>query len=641
MQESDPHDSKDSDGEMSGSEPDVVDCLMDLLELTPGQLGAILHDQETHGTRLEEELVLGGHVEEQRLYRAIAAIAGVEFAETIPADTVSDSPDIDVQLGQPTLVRLVRPGMPSRLAQAPRLAAFPGLCKRMRTSITLRPRSLIVPPSAIRAAVWQSGSERRVKAAVARLHDHRPEFSARNTLVAWQGFVLGMMLALGGCLAVIWPLPALQTVHLLLCAIYFMTIGLRWLSLFHIAGAARLPAIPDPTGPLPVYSVLVALHREANVVPQLVQALLALDWPTARLDIKLVCEEDDGETLDALAACHLPPHVEIVRVPHHAPTTKPKALIYALAGARGDFLTIYDAEDRPHPAQLREAHARFSREDDKLVCLQAPLKIDNGGENWLADLFAGEYFAQFQGFLAMSERHGWPLPLGGTSNHFRTKVLLEAGGWDPFNVTEDADLGLRFARLGYRVGLLHRPTLENAPTDRRIWINQRSRWLKGWLQTFLVSIRRPRTLAREIGWTGLVVSTINSIGPVLAGLLYPFFFVNLGIVAVRLWMNLMPAMLSMQGLLMIADGVNMLAGYAYHLATVALCRRSEGKAFPLGHLFRIPLLWMMLTVAAWKAVYQLIVAPHRWNKTPHEPAKSVAAEGMQEPAATLSRSGPP
>lgn len=629
MQESDIPDSKEE--EASGDVPDELGRLVAFLGLTPEQLGAAQHACQRNGSALEEELVLGGYVDEDRLYFGMATIAEVAYSATIPLKAVSDSDALDTQLKRPTRLRLVSPGMDSRIAHAPSLAEFPRLCAWMRTSVTMRPRSLIVTPTAIREAVWQKGAEQRVKAAVAGLYHDRPDFSARNTLVVWQGFFLGLALALGGCLAFVWPLQALQTVHVLLSAIYLLTIGLRLLSLFHISAPASLPAVPCISGPLPVYSVLVALHREANVVPQLVNALLALDWPVARLDIKLVCEEDDGETLEALAACHLPPHVEIVKVPDYPPRTKPKALTYALAGARGEFLTIYDAEDRPDPGQLREAHARFLREDETLACLQAPLKIDNGGESWLADLFAGEYFAQFHGFLAMTARHGWPMPLGGTSNHFRTVALRAAGGWDPFNVTEDADLGLRFARLGYRVGLLQRPTLENAPTGRRIWINQRSRWLKGWLQTFLVSFRRPRALAREIGWTGFAVSAINSTGPVLSGLLYPFFFASLGLLAFRLWQDRMPPLLSLPGMLMVADGVNMLAGYAYHLATVALYRRREDLPFPLRHALLIPCLWLMLTVAAWKAVYQLIAAPHRWNKTPHEPVKGVPVDTARYP----------
>ena len=211
---------------------------------------------------------------------------------------------------------------------------------------------------------------------------------------------------------------------------------------------------------LPVYTVLVPLYREERLVTQLVAALGRLQWPASRLDIKLIVEEDDLPTRRAVERAVSGAPFEVVVVPAAAPRTKPKALAYALPFARGHFVTIYDAEDRPHPGQLREAYAVFRRSDPGLACLQAPIVIDDPGKSRIARLFAAEYSALFDGLLPALVALRLPLPLGGTSNHFRREALENVCGWDPYNVTEDADLGIRLARFGYRTGILD-------PADRR------------------------------------------------------------------------------------------------------------------------------------------------------------------------------
>ena len=612
-----------TDGGLPGSRPedgeDMLQALFRLLQLSSGQVEAALERAGLHGSRLEDELIAGGAVEEEALYRAMADLSDFTFLDALSTEEVSDADALDVQLKRPSVVRLKRAGQAPRMALVPDLGDFSRFCHRFRDSITHRRSHVITTPSALRRAVWEAGATRRAEQAVSALFHREPFDSARMTLISWQAFSLGGLVLTVAQWAIYWPFLVLGGLHLFLSLVYSMTIFLRWKSLFYIGREEEPTALPESEGRLPVYSVLVALHREGAVIEQLVSALTALDWPASRLDIKLVCEADDRETLDALETRRLPPHFEMVRVPYCLPRTKPKALTYALAGVRGAFVTVFDAEDRPDPGQLREAYHRFRQEDAGLACLQAPLAIDNGSEGWLATLFACEYFAQFHGFLRMTERHGWPMPLGGTSNHFRVKALLDVGGWDPHNVTEDADLGLRLARKGYRVGLLRRPTRENAPTRQKIWIGQRSRWLKGWLQTFLVSLRQPVLLLREVGWTGVGVLIINSAGTVLSALLYPFFFLTLGLIAICAWRGTLPDPHSLTGLLLMLDGLNMVAGYAYYLTAVLWWHRLMQRPLPLLLPLRIPYLWMMLTLAAWKALGQLIRNPHRWEKTPHEP----------------------
>ena len=242
---------------------------------------------------------------------------------------------------------------------------------------------------------------------------------------------------------------------------------------------------------LPVYTILVPLLHEAHLVPDLVAALGRLDWPRERLDIKLIVEADDPDDRRRGArpgGRTRPSRSSSCR--QGQPRTKPKALSFALPFARGDFVTVYDAEDQPHPQQLREAYATFARSPHEIACLQATLAVDNGDASLLARLFAIEYSALFDGLLPTLAALDMPLPLGGTSNHFRREALVEVGGWDPFNVTEDADLGLRLARFGYRSGTIDLPTFEEAPATLGPWMRQRTRWFKGWMRPVKTLILR-------------------------------------------------------------------------------------------------------------------------------------------------------
>ena len=267
--------------------------------------------------------------------------------------------------------------------------------------------------------------------------------------------------------------------------------------------------------------MLIALYKEAEIISELLAALDALVWPRSKLEIKLICEADDTETLQAIRAHKLPSVVEVIEVPVHGPRTKPKALAYALPATSGEYVVLYDAEDRPHPLQLVEASQRFRDGGPRLACLQAPLEISNRDQGPMARLFAFEYAALFRGLLPWLAARSLLLPLGGTSNHFRRSVLDEIGGWDPYNVTEDADLGLRLARFGYRVETIRCPTYEDAPEDLKTWLPQRTRWFKGWLQTWLVHMRNPRLVAGDLGLRSVAVLNVLFAGMLISAIANP------------------------------------------------------------------------------------------------------------------------
>ena len=255
---------------------------------------------------------------------------------------------------------------------------------------------------------------------------------------------------------------------------------------------------------LPMYTVIVPLYREPGSIPQLMAALTRLDYPADRLDIRLVLEADDEATFVAIRKLNLSAHFQVLRVPPLAPRTKPKACNYALASATGEHVVIYDAEDIPDADQLRKAASAFRAAGQQLACLQARLNFYNRRENWLTRQFTLEYSMWFDWLLPGLQALGLPIPLGGTSNHFRTGVLRRLGGWDAYNVTEDADLGLRLARNGYSCAVLDSSTMEEANCQHINWLRQRTRWQKGYMMTWFVHMRRPLDLWRQLGPKGFL-----------------------------------------------------------------------------------------------------------------------------------------
>lgn len=576
------------------------------------------------GSSLEAELISLGYLTEDRLYRAMADYAGLPFRETLSAAEILDRPDLDILLANPVSLHFHPEDTGSHTAIAPPLDRLPLIMDWVGESEAVRQRLVVTTPSAIRSAVWEAGEERRIRDATGQLWENQSLLSSRQTLTGRQGYWIGILAGMTLMSAFQSNGILLSLIHLACALIYLGTVLLRLASMPSAKRLKRPRNIDMLASPLPVYTIMVALYREAPVLRQLTQSLGRIDWPTSRLDIKLVCEADDHETLASIAALDLPGHYEVVRVPQKGPRTKPKALSYALPGARGAYVTIYDAEDRPHPLQLREAHARFERNDPSLVCLQAPLIVTNGGETWLTTLFALEYAALFRCLMPMLSRHNLPMPLGGTSNHFRRDLLVEAGGWDPFNVTEDADLGTRLKRMGYRMEMLSCPTLEEAPASRKVWMGQRSRWFKGWLQTCLVSFRQPVLLFRQLRPLGFLVYLLTTVGLLASALIHPFIILLLGNALWQYAHDTLPQLRSVDGILMIVDGFNLMGGYACFLLAGVIVMEPHERKVPWSHYWAIPAYWFLLSYAAWRAVLEIRHSPHFWNKTPHSPVNRQA-----------------
>lgn len=368
------------------------------------------------------------------------------------------------------------------------------------------------------------------------------------------------------------------------------------------------------------YTILVPLNREAGQVKDLIASLDQLFWRPGGKHVYLLLEHDDVETIVAVTAELPKPGFHLMIVPPGGPRTKPRALNYALRHVQGDYLVVYDAEDRPHPAQLLEAATKFMRSSEDVVCLQAPLVVDNAHASWLACIYAMEYDTLFRGILPTLARWRAPIPLGGTSNHFLFDRLLEAGGWDSFNVTEDADLGMRLARHRMLCGTITLPTMEEAPARLLPWLHQRTRWIKGWMQTLLVHLRSPVSTAREMGLRNYALFHVILISLVVSVLVHPVFLVAYVYQMSRLFSGvaLSATDIAMAGI----SNFNLVAGYTTYCLLVmaielAVVRPRERSGRSVFWILTFPFYWLLISAAGWRALLQLIVKPHIWEKTEH------------------------
>ena len=371
-------------------------------------------------------------------------------------------------------------------------------------------------------------------------------------------------------------------------------------------------ALDDRT--LPIYTILIPVYKEPEVLPILVQALNQLDYPKDRLDALLLLEENDIDTIEAARALHPPRFIRFIYIPDSQPKTKPKALNYALPFARGQYLTIYDAEDIPDPDQLKKAIVAFRTGTPDLICVQAALNYFNYDENILTRMFTLEYSYWFDYIVPGLQTFRFPIPLGGTSNHFRIDRLRELGGWDPFNVTEDADLGLRACERGYRIGVINSTTLEEANCELRNWIRQRSRWLKGYMQTWLVHTRNPLRSIRRLGISKWAAAQLFMGGTIISFIATPIlwiiFFYWLATRAA--WLDkLYPEWVLYISLFNLIFG-NALGIY---LNMIAVFRRRYYKL--IFYSLLNPFYWLLHSIAGYIAIWQIYAKPFYWEKTKH------------------------
>lgn len=580
------------------------------------------------GVSPSRQVLACGLVTEQAFYRALAGELGLRFEEQPPP--LRPGGEIAAVLSQGVAGAYARAGSPVRFVVAPPAGA--ALRRFIAGDIRGREDLVMVTPAAL-ASTLRAVNGRELARRAAWLDEAGlARFSAR-TGSNWLQKALALVgvggLAVAGTLA---PAPTLVAVALVLGQIFLGAVVLRLAALLEKPPADlwREHGWRVDDSRLPVYTVAVPLFGEEAVLDQNLAALSALDYPPAKLDIRILVEEVDHGMRRALAARALPLFMQVVVVPRGAPQTKPRALNLALAEARGALFTIFDAEDVPHPQQLRLAAAHFLRSGDDLVCLQARLVIDNCADGWLAGCFAVEYAGLFDVLNPGLLRCGLPIMLGGTSNHFRTEALRQVGGWDPWNVTEDADIGFRLVRVGGRIADLPSPTLEEAPLTRRAWLKQRTRWLKGYLQTLISHLLLPHRLLREAGIAATLTFLALVPGTLISALGYPFFIA----VTLMAWHEgalLAPA--DLFGTLLSALALTLTGlGAAVVFLVPALGAWRRGAPGLWRWLPLLPLYYLLVSLAAWLALYEYLDRRFAWNKTAHGLARSSRYRGTAAPA---------
>lgn len=567
------------------------------LGLSPRQCGHIAARAEALGVGIEEVAIAWKLVGEDAFYRALAGVLGLNFvARPFRVDRDVVSP-YGVEAG-------VTRDAAGRVIAAPRGPA-------LRLFLDAPPKGCALSsPRIVRESLRASFRSGEALAAAGALPLLSPRETAHRDGSA-SGFVIAAWFIVLVAIAFCEPAFALP-VTIPLSLLFIWTIGQRIMAIaFRRDKRKRAEAPALAPRELPVYSVLVPLYREERVLGQLIGALEALDYPPEKLEILLLVEENDRTTRDALAKIRLQPFMRIVPCPDGKPRTKPRALNIGLRECRGEFVAIYDAEDIPDPDQLLKAAALFRASPHDVACLQAEIVIENGATNFLTRGFALEYAALFQIVVPGLCEFDLPVALGGTSNHFRRDVLFALNGWDAWNVTEDADLGLRLALHGYRIGHLKSCTREEAPSAMRVWRQQRVRWIKGWMQTSLVHLRETRRRWHGLSLAGKIGVLHHLVGTPVSALLTPLFTVAL----VAGWFS------DRTGF--VHEGT-MALGSAVALAALAMMVALYRDAAPLldardrlRALIAMPVYLLLVCSCAWLALAELVRAPFHWNKTPH------------------------
>jgi cellulose synthase/poly-beta-1,6-N-acetylglucosamine synthase-like glycosyltransferase len=572
---------------------------------------------------------------------------------------------------------------------------------------------------AIEHAAGKGYREIHKQRALRDLRYRNPDESAYRVLYPWQKrLIVGLSVFLAVLFVVNYPI-SFVVVFATINVIYFLVSPIKfYISFRGFRGSRRSVHVSDKDlkelddGSLPIYTILIPIFHEAKILSHIIENVYKIDYPHEKLDVKILMEEKDSETINEAKRLglfgnprtviapitavkpsktkpslmnRLEPRMRIIDgdantvgtlesvkatgggnsgvvltvkcnggemmeipesfvdsaddvvllngkldelmtqyldslkvfdavvVPDAEIKTKPRACNYGLQRAKGQYCVIYDAEDDPDPDQLKKAVVAFSRTGEDVVCLQSRLNFYNSKENLLTRWFSLEYSFWYDYYLDGLDHVGAPLPLGGTSNHFRTKQLREIGGWDPYNVTEDADLGVRISRKRMKTAMLNSYTYEEANNKLGNWIRQRSRWNKGHVQTYLVHMRHPRKLLREMGWKQFFYFQLTFGGNIFLPLVNPLLW------AVTALALLNPGMFDFLFFypivyvcifnLIIGNGVFILL----HMGPYVMKKNYTSIPFA----FIIPLYWVLISIGDWRGVIQLVTKPFYWEKTQH------------------------
>jgi cellulose synthase/poly-beta-1,6-N-acetylglucosamine synthase-like glycosyltransferase len=588
--------------------------------VSESQIDEALDVQARTGDRLGEVLLHSGVIDERELAGALADQLRLPLL-----DVSAFEPD-------PEAVRIVPEPLARRHRFIP-LAVRDGVLylamsdpldddalAALREHTVLPLRTVVASRTSVQTLLQRIYSGRYIEVATAELLNRAPEESAFKVLTRNQKIFFGSAALLFVLSFATWPIATIVGFNVVSILFYAAVSAYKFKLMYSaLSYSLELPvtdeevlALDERT--LPVYTILVPLYREAAVVGRLTGSIARLDYPKTKLDVKLIVEEDDEETIAAIRRMDLPAHFRVVVVPDQQPKTKPKACNYGLIQAEGRYVVIFDAEDRPEADQLKKVVLAFRKSDETIACVQCKLNYFNRSQNILTRWFTSEYSNWFDLLMPGLDASDAPIPLGGTSNHFITDKLVALGAWDPFNVTEDADLGIRLHKAGYKTAVLDSTTYEEANSDLYNWIRQRSRWVKGYIQTWLVHMRHPRALIAQLGFKGFLSFQLIVGGTFIGFLLNPIYWTLTSFWAMTqagLIRTLFP------GFVYYAAAVGLFIGnFTFTYVNVAGSMR-RGYYDLVKYALLSPLYWALMSIGAWKGFLQLFYRPFYWEKTVH------------------------
>ena len=592
--------------------------------ITQQQLEEALEYQKKYGGRLGWILASLGYIRRIDLFRTLAEHLGLEFIDDLEKIKSLVDKNFLMRFDPEELARYEV--IPARQTQEGvlLLTSYPNSEKFhefVRRHFEDKPiKEIIITDLDLIKTLETYFKDHFVDRAVHGLFYLSPEYSASQVFSKGQVFFMGLFLY--GSLLWIYYDAVSYVITLIAVIQVFYVISILFKLLVSLAGAKsemqqfitedEVKNLDEKD--LPVYTVLVPVYKEPEVIGILINSLKKMDYPQNKLDVILLLEEDDKETLEAAKAQKPPANWRFIIVPPSLPKTKPKACNYGLFFARGKYLTIYDAEDIPEPDQLKKAVIAFEKGGGQYICFQAALNYFNKDENFLTKMFTLEYSYWFDYLLPGLYNLKLPIPLGGTSNHFDVEKLKEIGAWDPFNTTEDADLGVRAFGKGYKVGVINSTTYEEANARVRNWIRQRSRWIKGYMQTWLVHARNSKKLYKNVGLRGFLAFHLLIGGTPLVFLINPIMWL-----VFIFWLVTKTKALDIffPPWLLYLSLFNLLFGnfMGIYLNMIAVFKRRYYNLLP--YAFLNPIYWMLHSRASYKALYVLFTKPFYWQKTQH------------------------
>ena len=573
------------------------------------ELLAAMADQSRSQVRIGDILLARGLVQQADLYTALAQLWGLSVLD--PAISPPDLRLLDLLGAGECLtlgllpyrhmggVTLILTAYPEEIARhKDRLREVFG-----EVSFALTPYAAIADCVNLwRGRDLARSAENRVAA----------EFSCRSWAKS-EGKALSAGLILLGLCALAFPYQTYLTALIVVVLGLIPVTGLKLAALIASIWPERAPVAGPIIARRPTVSIIVALYRESDIAGRLVRRLGRLDYPQDLLDVILAVEEDDDITRKALAKTSLPPWMRVAVVPRGKLKTKPRALNFALNLCRGAIIGVYDAEDAPEADQIQKVVQRFHERGPQVACLQGILDFYNPTANWLARCFTLEYGGWFRVILPGLARLGLPLPLGGTTLFFRREALLDLGGWDAHNVTEDADLGMRLARRGFRTELIQTTTYEEANCRALPWVKQRSRWIKGYMMTYGVHMRHPRQTLRDLGLRGFLGFQILMLGSLVQVLLAPVLWSSLVFALIPPTPTEAPVLAWLLAHLLPVTVLSELAG----ISVLALGLARSGQKISMLWVPTLTFYFPMAALASYKALWEAVVQPFYWDKTSH------------------------